>query len=68
MKEEKQDMHLVHNSMAPREPVDPTDTRHRCEWVSKARSAAASRIDFFRERPDTGFELQLPHLTNEQES
>jgi len=61
-------MHLVHNSMAPGEPVDPTDTRHRCDWVSKARSAAASRINFFRERPDAGLELLLPYLTKEQES
>jgi hypothetical protein len=61
-------MHLVHNSFAPGEPVDPADTRHRCEWVSRARSAVASRIDFFRESPETGFELQVYCFKKEQES
>ena len=61
-------MHLVHNSLAPGEPVDPADRRHRCEWVSRARLAAASRVDFFRQRPDAGFDLHVPYLVKEQES
>jgi hypothetical protein len=60
-------MHLVDISLAPGEPVDPGDRRHRCEWVSRARSAAVSRVDFFRRRPDAGFDLQLPYLVKEQE-
>jgi len=68
MKGEKINMHLVHNSSALTEPVDPADARHRSEWVSRARSAAVSRINFFREYPESGFELLMPHLPREQKS